>query len=72
VFDFIQEGEELVIEPFRRMIEAGELIAYRHDGFFRAMDTLKDKQLLEDMVERGQLPWQPKSDDRERVVEAAQ
>ena len=35
------------------MIDAGELIAYRHNGFFRAMDTLKDKQILEDMVERA-------------------
>jgi glucose-1-phosphate cytidylyltransferase len=40
VFDYINEGEELVVEPFERMIAEGELIAYRHDGFFRAMDTL--------------------------------
>ena len=54
------DGEELVVEPFQRLIEAGELIAYRHDGFFRAMDTLRDKQILEDMVQRGEMPWQPK------------
>ena len=60
VFDFIKVGEELVIEPFQRMIEAGELIAYRHEGFFRPMDTLKDKQILEDMVERGETPWNPR------------
>jgi glucose-1-phosphate cytidylyltransferase len=60
VFDYINEGEELVVEPFERMIADGELIAYRHDGFFRAMDTLRDKQLLEDMVQRGHMPWQPK------------
>ena len=60
VFDYINEGEELVVEPFERMIAEGELIAYRHDGFFRAMDTLRDKQLLEDMVQRGHMPWQPK------------
>ena len=58
IFDYIKHGEELVIEPFQRMIEAGELIAYRHEGFFRAMDTLKDKEILEDMVERGRMPWQ--------------
>jgi glucose-1-phosphate cytidylyltransferase len=61
VFDYINDGEELVVEPFERMIASGELIAYRHDGFFRAMDTLRDKQLLEDMVQRGEMPWQPKS-----------
>lgn len=66
LFDFIKEGEELVEEPFQRMIEAGELIAYRHNGFFRAMDTLKDKHVLEDMVERGQMPWQPKLDETSR------
>jgi glucose-1-phosphate cytidylyltransferase len=57
VFDFIRDGEELVVEPFQRMIQMGELLAYRHDGFFRGMDTLKDKQVLEDMVERGEMPW---------------
>ena len=40
IFDYIKDGEELVNEPFRRLTEAGELIAYRHNGFFRAMDTL--------------------------------
>ena len=48
------------VEPFERMIADGGLIAYRHNGFFRAMDTLRDKQLLEDMVQRGHMPWQPK------------
>lgn len=57
IFDYIREGEELVVEPFQRLIDDGQLIAYRHDGFFRAMDTLKDKQTLEDMTERGQMPW---------------
>lgn len=59
IFDYIKEGEELVNEPFRRLIEDGELIAYRHTGFFRPMDTLKDKQILEEMVERGEMPWLP-------------
>jgi glucose-1-phosphate cytidylyltransferase len=57
IFDFIREGEDLVFEPFCRLIQAGELLVYKHDGFWRAMDTLRDKQILEDMVEKGQLPW---------------
>lgn len=61
IFDYIKEGEELVNEPFRRLIDEGELIAYRHEGFFRAMDTLKDRQVLEEMVERGEMPWLPNS-----------
>jgi glucose-1-phosphate cytidylyltransferase len=57
IFDFMREGEELVMEPFNRMIEAGELFAYKYEGFWRAMDTLRDKQFLEDMIEKGTMPW---------------
>ena len=59
VFDYMRPGEELVVEPFQRLIDAGELVAYRHDGFWASMDTLKDKQLLEDMLEKGRTPWLP-------------
>ena len=72
IFDYLNEGEELVMEPFQRLIDEGQLIAYRHDGFFRAMDTLKEKQALEDMVERGQMPWQPKLAAADGRLEAAQ
>ena len=58
IFDYIQEGEELVVQPFKRLIERGELMAYRYEGFWRAMDTLRDKQILEEMIERGDMPWQ--------------
>ncbi|MCX5578603.1 glucose-1-phosphate cytidylyltransferase [Kaistia terrae] len=57
IFDFIRPGEELVQEPFTRLIEADALMAYKHEGFWRAMDTLKDRQMLEDMVEQGAMPW---------------
>jgi glucose-1-phosphate cytidylyltransferase len=57
IFDYIEEGEELVVEPFNRLIEGGHLMAYKYEGFWRAMDTLRDRQLLEDMVERGNMPW---------------
>lgn len=57
IFDFIRDGEELVLEPFNRLIKEGELMTYRHDGFWRAMDTLSDKRILEEMVERGEMPW---------------
>ena len=43
--------------PFERMIEAGQLITYRHDGFWAPMDTLKDMQELEALYERGDPPW---------------
>jgi len=57
IFDFIKEGEELVLQPFERLIAAGQLMAYKYEGFWRAMDTLRDRQVLEDMVEKGEMPW---------------
>lgn len=58
IFDYIHDGEELVLEPFRRLIEQNQLIAYEYDGFFGAMDTFKDKQQLDDLYESGKAPWQ--------------
>jgi glucose-1-phosphate cytidylyltransferase len=57
IFDYIKEGEELVLQPFSRLMEDGRLMAYRYEGFWRAMDTLRDRQVLEEMVERGEMPW---------------
>lgn len=57
VFDYMREGEELVEAPFKRLIEDNQLMAFKHEGFWRPMDTLKDKQILEDMVEHGSMPW---------------
>ena len=57
IFDYIREGEELVLEPFNRLIAKGQLTAYKYTGFWRAMDTLRDRQVLEEMVERGETPW---------------
>ena len=57
IFDYIKEGEELVLEPFTRLIAEDQLMAYKHEGFWRSMDTLHDRQILEDMVEQGNMPW---------------
>jgi len=58
IFDYMRDGEELVQEPFQRLIAERQLLAYAHDGFFAAMDTFKDKQQLEDLHARGKAPWQ--------------
>jgi glucose-1-phosphate cytidylyltransferase len=58
IFEYLRHGEELVEEPFRRLAAAGKLVAYPHDGFWGCMDTFKEKQLLEDMYSRGQVPWE--------------
>jgi glucose-1-phosphate cytidylyltransferase len=57
IFDYIRDGEELVYQPFQRLIEKRELIAYRYNGFFGCMDTFKEKQQFDDMYDRGETPW---------------
>ncbi len=57
IFDYLNPGEELVHEPFQRLIDAGQLLAHRYEGFWAPMDTLKDRQLLEELADRGSPPW---------------
>jgi glucose-1-phosphate cytidylyltransferase len=57
IFDYIEEGDELVEGPFNRLIEKRLLAVYRHSGFWRAMDTFKDKITLDRMEARGDCPW---------------
>jgi glucose-1-phosphate cytidylyltransferase len=63
IFDYLRDGEELVLEPFNRLIESRELVAYKYEGFWRAMDTLRDRQVLEEMVEKGKVLWRPRGDN---------
>jgi glucose-1-phosphate cytidylyltransferase len=58
VFDYVGEGEELVEEPFGRLIQKGALVAYKHDGFWACMDTFKDKQRLDELNAQGNCPWE--------------
>jgi glucose-1-phosphate cytidylyltransferase len=57
IFDFMNPGEELVLEPFQRLMERREIIAVPHDGFWQNMDTFKDKMQLDEMSSRGHAPW---------------
>ena len=58
IFDHVREGEELVLEPFARLIQQRKLIAYPYDGFWEAMDTFKDKQHLDELAASGHAPWE--------------
>jgi glucose-1-phosphate cytidylyltransferase len=58
IFDYLGAGEELVVEPFHRLIEEDRLAALKYDGFWGCMDTYKEKQTLDEMVARGETPWQ--------------
>jgi glucose-1-phosphate cytidylyltransferase len=57
IFDYLHAGEDLVEEPFRRLIADGKLMAYPHQGFWACMDTFKERQELEDVYGRGNAPW---------------
>ena len=58
IFNYIKDGEELVEEPFRRLIAKKQLVTYKYKGFWAAMDTFKDKQLLDEIYSRGNAPWE--------------
>jgi glucose-1-phosphate cytidylyltransferase len=58
IFDYIRNGEELVMEPFYRLIHQKRLVAYVYDGFWGPMDTFKDKQNLDQLYEDGNAPWE--------------
>jgi glucose-1-phosphate cytidylyltransferase len=57
IFQYMKDGEELLYEPFQRLLEREQLLAYKYDGFWAAMDTFKDKQTLEDIYAGGHAPW---------------
>jgi glucose-1-phosphate cytidylyltransferase len=58
-FDLIA-GDATILErePLERAAKMGELMAYRHDGFWQCMDTKRDRDLLEDLWAGGKAPWQ--------------
>jgi glucose-1-phosphate cytidylyltransferase len=58
IFDYMREGEELIEQPFQRLIAKDRLTAYRYDGFWQAMDTFKDRQRLEQLHTEGGAPWE--------------
>lgn len=59
VFDYITEGDSTVFEqqPLQRLAADGELYTYRHHGFWKCMDTLKDRNDLNQMMLDGNAPW---------------
>ena len=63
IFDYIEPGDELVEEPFKRLIDKGLLSTVRYDGFWQSMDTLKDKISFDRMYARGKSPWELWNED---------
>jgi glucose-1-phosphate cytidylyltransferase len=58
IFDYIKPGEDLVNEPFQRLIKKRELIAYKYDGFWASLDTYKDKQRLDELASKSASFWE--------------
>jgi len=57
IFEYIKDREELVVEPFQRLIAENNLLGYRYHKFWHCMDTFKEQQELNDVYERGNAPW---------------
>ncbi|MBU0502527.1 MAG: glucose-1-phosphate cytidylyltransferase [Candidatus Margulisbacteria bacterium] len=58
VLDYIKdENVPFENDPVRKLAKSGELMAYKHDGFWQPMDTLREKKILEDLWETGAAPW---------------
>jgi glucose-1-phosphate cytidylyltransferase len=57
IFEHMEQGEELVEQPFRRLLAAERLRTTKYEGFWAAMDTFKDKIMLDRMEARGDCPW---------------
>jgi len=57
IFDYINNGEELVEEPFQRLLKDNKLTTFKHDGFWAGMDTFKDKMMFDQLFSEGNAPW---------------
>lgn len=58
IFDYLHDDNSVLEEfPLQKLTAEGQLMAYRHDGFWQCMDTLRDKEFLDELCERGNTPW---------------
>jgi glucose-1-phosphate cytidylyltransferase len=57
IFDCLEPNDTLETGCFRRLAAEGELMAYRHEGFWACMDTYKDNLRLNELWDSGQAPW---------------
>ncbi|MBU1924544.1 MAG: glucose-1-phosphate cytidylyltransferase [Candidatus Omnitrophica bacterium] len=59
IFNYIKKGDATIWErdPLRKLAADGNLVVYKHNGFWKCMDTLRDKVELEEMIEKNEVPW---------------
>jgi len=68
IFNYIREGEELVVEPFQRLIMDKNIVGYRSDQFW-CMDTFKEHQELTDLYSLGNAPWEVWKAPQSKITE---
>jgi len=71
IFRYIHGGEELVREPFQRLIKEGSLLSYKCHGFWQCMDTFKDKQRLEELNQSA-APWKVWANNTNHVLNSSE
>jgi len=58
IFDFIKDDRTMLErEPLEKLAKIGELVAFKHSGFWQCMDTIRDKNLLNKLWKEGKAPW---------------
>ena len=67
----MEAGEDLVEQPFQRLIQDEQLIAFKYDGYWNCMDTFKDRQQLDELYTRGEAPWEVWKSAKNGQVESA-
>lgn len=59
LFNYIPDGEQIIFErePLEKLAKEGQLYTYKHEGFWKPMDTQRDKNQLEELIETKRAPW---------------
>src|SRR5215472_397446 len=71
IFDYLNEGEDLIEDAIMRLVPAGRVLAYPYKGYWSPADTVKERVQLEEMYQRGHCPWMIWDADRSAGVAAA-
>ena len=74
VFDYLGDGSEMLeTTPLNNLVKDGQLMAFQHHGFWQCMDTLREKEFLNEIAAKGNPPWlkapekKPRSETRKLV-----
>ncbi len=68
IFDYINEGEDLVEDTLIRLVAQKKVLAYPYKGYWSPADTVKERALLEEMYYRGNCPWMVWDPDRSGIT----